>query len=139
MKNQRKMYNAIKKYGWENIKHKILFEGLTKEEAEQKEIELIKQYNLTNDKYGYNIEKGGNLNKEISQETRQLMVKNHKGMKGLKLTQEQKERIGCNSKKRWENMSIEEKEYYKNILRTTNIGRPSWNKGLHFTDKAKKI
>ena len=35
---------AIDKYGWENIKHEILYSGLSKDEAEQKEIELIKQY-----------------------------------------------------------------------------------------------
>jgi hypothetical protein len=37
-------YNAIKKYGWENIKHEVLFEGLTKQEADKKEIELITYY-----------------------------------------------------------------------------------------------
>ena len=37
-------YNAIEKYGWDNIEHTILFRNLTKEEAEQKEIELIKEH-----------------------------------------------------------------------------------------------
>lgn len=51
--------NAINKYGWNNIKHKILFKGLTREEASNKEIELIKQYKSTNKEYGYNICYGG--------------------------------------------------------------------------------
>lgn len=53
------VYKAIKKYGWNNIKHLILYDNLTEEEAKDKEIELIAKYNTTNDKYGYNITKGG--------------------------------------------------------------------------------
>ena len=30
---QKYIANAIKKYGWNNIEHKILFEGLSKKEA----------------------------------------------------------------------------------------------------------
>lgn len=52
--------NAIQKYGWENIKHEILFENLTKEEAEKKEIELIAFYKSNQKEYGYNIQNGGN-------------------------------------------------------------------------------
>lgn len=51
---------AIEKYGWENIRHEILCEGLTLEEANQKEIELIAEYDSTNREKGYNITLGGN-------------------------------------------------------------------------------
>lgn len=43
-KGQRLFANSIKKHGWDNIRHEILFEGLTKEKAEQYEIELIAKY-----------------------------------------------------------------------------------------------
>lgn len=61
---------AIKKYGWVNISHEILFTGLTKEEAEQKEIELIAYYKSNNRDFGYNIENGGSLNGKHSEYTR---------------------------------------------------------------------
>lgn len=54
-------YRAIQKYGWENIKHEVLFEGLTQEEACAKEIALIAEYKSTDYHYGYNNSIGGNL------------------------------------------------------------------------------
>ena len=48
-------YNAIKKYGWKNIKHEILFDGLSCDEAILKEAETIALYNSTNPEKGYNI------------------------------------------------------------------------------------
>lgn len=62
-------FRAIVKYGWINFKHEILFEGLTKEEAEVKEVELISQYNSADLNYGYNIDLGGD-NHRLSVETR---------------------------------------------------------------------
>lgn len=50
--------NAIKKYGWENIKHEILFDGLSCEEAILKEAETIAFYNSTNPEKGYNVAPG---------------------------------------------------------------------------------
>lgn len=72
-------YLAIKKYGWDNFKHEILFDGLTKEEAEQREIELIKEYNTTNKKYGYNVANGGNCVGTLSEETKRKISESNKG------------------------------------------------------------
>lgn len=80
-KNHVYFWNAIKKYGWDNFKHEILFKGLTKEEAEQKEIELIAYYNSNNEDYGYNLSSGG-----------------ESGSKGYKYTNEQRKRMSENRK-----------------------------------------
>lgn len=52
-------FRAIEKYGWDNIKHEVLMEGLTEDEAKQAEIELIAKHNATDRRYGYNITAGG--------------------------------------------------------------------------------
>lgn len=72
-------FKAIIKYGWENIKHEILFEGLTKKEAEAKEIEMIAFYKTTDKRFGYNIENGGNCTGTHSMETRGKISKANKG------------------------------------------------------------
>lgn len=61
-------FKAIVKYGWINIKHEILFENLTKKEAEQKEIELISAYNSCDRNFGYNIDLGGSLHLKYQQD-----------------------------------------------------------------------
>lgn len=50
---------AIRKYGWDNFEHEILFENLSHEEANNREIELIQYYKSSDIKYGYNIASGG--------------------------------------------------------------------------------
>lgn len=72
---------AIKKYGWNNITHEILYTCNTKEEAEQKEIELILLHNSTNRQFGYNIEHGGSLSGKHSLETRRKISESLKGEK----------------------------------------------------------
>ena len=71
-------FRAIVKYGWINFKHDILFEGLTKEEAEAKEVELIAQYKSADLNYGYNIDLGGD-NHRLSLETRKKISDIKKG------------------------------------------------------------
>lgn len=50
---------AIKKYGWDNFEHNILAEGLSQQDAFEMERNLIKKFETTNPKYGYNISIGG--------------------------------------------------------------------------------
>lgn len=64
IKNHPAFGRAIEKYGWDNFSHDILFEDLSKQDACQKEIELIKKYksNCTRYKdpsFGYNMSDGG--------------------------------------------------------------------------------
>lgn len=58
-KGSTRIHNAIQKYGWDNFEHEILYNNLTREEACAKEIELIKQFNSTDIRYGYNLHSGG--------------------------------------------------------------------------------
>ena len=74
--NQPYFWNAIQKYGWDNFKHEILFDNLSKEDACQKEIELISFYNSIYKEFGYNISTGG-----------------FNGQSGLKRTEEQKDKF----------------------------------------------
>lgn len=87
---------AIAKYGWNNIKHEVLFASLTKEQAEQKEIELIALYKSADGRYGYNIELGGNATGKVSEETRKKQSEAHRGKyygDHRKHTEEEKKRI----------------------------------------------
>ena len=85
---------AINKYGWDNFKHEILFIDLTKEEAEQKEIELIELYKSNQRRYGYNISNGGECIGKHSEESKLKMSTTRKGRialnKGIPMTKEQK-------------------------------------------------
>ena len=69
---------AISKYSWKNFLHEVLYDDLTKEEAEQKEIELIAYYNSTNDKFGYNKANGGSSVGKHTEETKNILSKKAK-------------------------------------------------------------
>lgn len=89
--------NAILKYGWDNFQHVILFSGLSKEEAEKKEIELIAKYKTTQSRYGYNVENGGNSVGKFTEETKRKISKSKMGSipwnKGIPRTEEEKRKM----------------------------------------------
>lgn len=89
--------SAIQKYGWDNFTHEILYEGLTLEEANRIEIELITQYQATDRRYGYNKQPGGG-NKTVSDDTKQLQ--SISAIKRPIITTETKEKLSAINKGR---------------------------------------
>ena len=71
-------FNAIIKYGWDNFEHKIVYNSLTKEEADYFEDLMINSLNTTDYNYGYNIKNGGSIGKH-SEETKIKISEARKG------------------------------------------------------------
>ena len=70
---QKKMYSAIKKYGWKNISHEILVTTDSKHEIEDLERKYITEiYHSNKKEFGYNIDCGGNYAGKVSEDTRKL-------------------------------------------------------------------
>ena len=93
-KSNKYFYSAIQKYEWNNFKHEIIENNLTKEQAENMEIELIAKYRSNDKDFGYNIESGGNAIGKVSDETKKKMSD---AKKGIKLSSETKEKMSENS------------------------------------------
>lgn len=74
---------AINKYGWDNFDHIVLFDNLSKEEAKEKETELISEWKTQDRKYGYNTTSGGDglIGYTPSKELRELWSKIRTGTK----------------------------------------------------------
>lgn len=70
---------AILKYGWENVEHEIIFDKLSKEDAEKIEIELISKYQSNKSEFGYNTENGGCSVGKMSEKTKQKLKELCKG------------------------------------------------------------
>ena len=81
------MHRAIKKYGWENIEHIILFDGLSEEDACEIEKLLIKKYRANEKEFGYNIESGGQCS-NLAESTKQKLREAHIGKSASEETRE---------------------------------------------------
>ena len=51
---QEEFWNDIQEFGWDGFNHEILFDNLTKEEAQLKETEMITKYQTVDSAFGYN-------------------------------------------------------------------------------------
>lgn len=104
-KSCNKFFNAIKKYGWNNLTHEVLYDNLERTQANILEISLIRFYK--NKGISYNITNGGEGTSGIvvPEERRRKISEIHKGNKyslGRKQSEEEKERrrIAITGKKR---------------------------------------
>lgn len=131
-KNNEYFTRSIKKYGWENFKHEILFIGLTEKEAKQKEIYLISKYKSNQRKYGYNISSGGESRSGIKL-TEEHKEKIRKGNLGKKVSEETRKKLSIKSKKRWLNP-----EYIEH-MRIINSGTNNKMYGVKLTDEQKLL
>lgn len=93
-------YNAIKKYGWDNISHEIIADGLSKEDACNMEIDLIARYRSNDPNIGYNKSTGGDISAvgfKHTEESRKRMSEIKSGKNnpfyGKHLTDEHKEHL----------------------------------------------
>lgn len=111
-KPQPHLYNAIKKYGWDNIEH-IVYEVDTESEMFYLEKYLISYYQSNNPKYGYNKSTGGdrgglgnhisewhkeriresNHTRIVSEETKLKISSSKKGRRVGPFTQEHKDKL----------------------------------------------
>lgn len=123
-------YRAIQKYGWENIKHYVLFENLTKEEAEQKEVYLIKKNNTVDSRFGYNVDFGGALHGKHSPATREKLRLSHLGKK---LSEETKRKMSISRTGQKRTVETREK------LRLLRIGEKNPNYNKKMSEEQKKI
>lgn len=92
-KNQVLFWRAIQKYGWENFRHIILLDNLTKEKACEYEKYFINKYRSNDSNFGYNLTNGGDGidgYKFSDEQRKQRSIK----MTGHVVSQETKEKIG---------------------------------------------
>lgn len=128
-------YKAISKYGWKNITHEILAEGLTQDQAEDLERKLIFQYKSYDKQYGYNKALGGHA---LSEESRRKIreTRKAKGITswtlGKHLSEETRAKISAAHRGKTFKMSDEAKRHISESKR----GRLNPNYGKHPSAKS---
>ena len=135
-KHQQLVYRAILRYGWDNIQHDIIADGLTHEQAVAMEIELIKAYDSMNPDHGYNTTPGGDGRLDCRGENHPMYGKHHTEESRRKMSESLRGRV---SPTKGKHLSEETKEK----LRKANLGKkyqrsPEWYKKVSESNLGKK-
>ena len=88
------LQKSFNKYGEENFIHEILIECKL-DELDSLERLMIAIFDTTNDRFGYNLDSGGNKNRIRSEETRR---KSSESLRGRKLSEDTKRKISIAKK-----------------------------------------
>lgn len=107
----KRMTNAINRYGWDNIAHDVLYSGLSIGEAERIEQRLIANMNLLDERYGYNYAVGG-------------IHPRHTPQTKIKIGEKSKGRKHSDKFKKW--------------ISQKNRGQNNYMYGKHHTEETKK-
>ena len=140
-KRQPFMWNAICKYGWESVRHKVI-ECETPEEMWEMERELIKKYDTTNPEHGYNCSTGGDKSAfgfHPSEKTRKKLSDALKGRKKPPISEETRKKLSESHKDKHPTEETRRKmseankppftEEHKRRISESKKGTPPWNKG----------
>lgn len=80
-RGSQKFFHAIEKYGWDSFEHIVLIENISKEDAEQEEIRLIKEFKSNTREFGFNTDLGGSLAGKMSDETKEKIRQKKIGLR----------------------------------------------------------
>lgn len=101
-KNNTDFNNAIIEFGWRNISHEVLASGLTSDEAEKIERDMIALYKSNDPEYGYNSYNGGLKGMKAGKQTiarmKTAQSKEHNPMFGRTQTEETRRKISVAKK-----------------------------------------
>lgn len=85
--------SAINKYGWDSFSHEILFSDLRKQDAFEKEIELIGLHKSNDPDFGYNQSSGGEYATSGWSPSEETRKRQREAKLGKKLSEEHRRRI----------------------------------------------
>lgn len=160
------LWNAIKKYGWQNFRYEFITFCGTQEISNYLENFFIEKYKSNNRKYGYNLRNGGShgkhseetkekmslakkgkpspkkgkLGKIPSLETRQklaIALKGNKNSLGKKTTETTKKKLSIAMKGKKNRLGVKSSEETKQKISKSLIGNMR-SLGLKHSDETKK-